>query len=384
MLATRDLVESLENAQLAPYAQHSAATLGRHYEEPEHAYRAAYQRDRDRILHTTAFRRLEYKTQVFVNHEGDHYRTRLTHTLEVSQIARTMARTLRLNEDLAEAIALAHDLGHTPFGHAGERTLQEKMRAFGGFNHNTHGLRIVEQLEERYPGFPGLNLTHEVREGIVKHATAYDTPEASLFGPDQRATLEGQLINVADEIAYNTHDLDDGLRSELFQPDDLRGLALWDEALHALEIPQGSLSSLDRNRIIRHLINVEVTDVLVTAIAHLEALQPRSVEDVRRQSEDLIRFSPALHEKNAELEGFLMDHLYRHWRVMRMTGKARRMLADLFDAFADNPKELLPESARERMAKDGVPRVVCDYIAGMTDRFALQEHHKVFDPEERV
>ncbi|MHB0856904.1 MAG: deoxyguanosinetriphosphate triphosphohydrolase [Anaerolineae bacterium] len=384
MLATRELLEDLERAQLAPYAQRSAATLGRTHDEPEHGYRTAFQRDRDRILHTTAFRRLEYKTQVFVNHEGDHYRTRLTHTLEVAQIARTMARALRLNEDLAEAIALAHDLGHTPFGHAGERTLHDKMAGHGGFNHNTHGLRIVEQLEERYPGFPGLNLTHEVREGIAKHATEYDTPEADDYQPQQRATLEAQIINVADEIAYNTHDLDDGLRSELFQPDDLRGHLLWDDTLQALGIPRGVLSSLDRNRIIRHLINVEVSDVLQTASANLETLKPQTVDDVRRQPEDLIQFSPTLHEKNVALKAFLMDHLYRHWRVMRMTEKARRMLAELFDAFVEKPGYLLPESVREHLEQDGVQRVVCDYIAGMTDRFALQEHRKVFDPEERV
>ena len=215
MLATREYLEANEVHLLAAYAQHSAETRGRLHPEPEHAYRTAYQRDRDRVLHTTAFRRLEYKTQVFVNYEGDHYRTRLTHTLEVAQIARTIARVLLLNEDLTEAIALAHDLGHTPFGHAGEQLLHEKMVMYGGFNHNTHGLRIVEELEERYPSFRGLNLTWEVREGIIKHATEYDTPQAAEYAPQQRASLEAQIINIADEIAFNSHDLDDGLRLSL-------------------------------------------------------------------------------------------------------------------------------------------------------------------------
>jgi dGTPase len=385
MLATRRQLEELEERQLAPYAQRSGASRGRAFPEEEHAYRTAFQRDRDRILHTTAFRRLEYKTQVFVNYEGDHYRTRLTHTLEVAQIARTMARALMVNQDLVEAIAMAHDLGHTPFGHAGEAALHEIMADKGGFNHNTHGLRIVDKLEERYPGFPGLNLTWEVREGIIKHATEYDTPEAEGFEPHQRSTLEGQIINVADEVAYNTHDLDDGLRSGLIHPRQLRGLALWEEALAALGISDENIGSLERNRIIRYLVNLEVTDVLQASARRLEEAQPASVEDVRRQPADLITFSPAMQAKNRELKDFLMTHLYRHWRVMRMQEKAKRMLTRLFEAYREQPLQL-PSSVQERLqlGQESLDRLICDYIAGMTDRYALEEYSKMFDPCERV
>ena len=382
MFTDRNQLEALEAQTLAPYAQLSRASRGRRYPEKEHDYRTAYQRDRDRILHTTAFRRLEYKTQVFVNHEGDHYRTRLTHTLEVAQIARTIARALRLNEDLTEAIAMAHDLGHTPFGHAGEAVLHEIMANKGGFNHNTQGLRIVEVLEQRYPNFPGLNLTWEVREGIVKHATDYDTPEASGYEPELRATLEGQIINVADEIAYNTHDLDDGLRSGLIHPRQLWQLEIWREACQALNVGE-DFSQMDRNRVVRYLINIEVSDVIYTTAERLRQLKPTSVEEVRQHPSDLVTFSPELRAKNKELKNFLMKNLYRHWRVMRMQEKAKRLLRQLFEAYASEPHQL-PLSVQRRMQKDDPDRVICDYIAGMTDRFALQEYRKMFDPNERV
>jgi dGTPase len=376
--ATRDNLERIEAEQLAPYAQASRDSRGRAYEESEHPYRTAFQRDRDRILHTTAFRRLEYKTQVFVNHEGDHYRTRLTHTLEVAQIARTLARALFLNQDLVEGIAMAHDLGHTPFGHSGEHALHELMIHRGGFNHNTHGLRIVEVLERRYPDFPGLNLTWELREGIIKHATEYDTPEAGEYEPRQRATLEAQVINVADEIAYNTHDLDDGLRSGLIRPRQLRDLELWQEALSDLGIRQ-EFTQMDRHRIIRYLVNREVTDVVDTTATCIAEADPQSVEDVRRQSDDLVTFSEVLRSKNRQLKDFLMSNLYRHWHVMRMQEKAQRMLTRLFEAYIEEPRQL-PENIQSQIGPEELERVVCDYVAGMTDRYALQEYRTLFDP----
>jgi dGTPase len=380
MLLTRDRLEEMETAQLAPYAQASRASRGRAHPEDEHPYRTAFQRDRDRILHTTAFRRLEYKTQVFVNYEGDHYRTRLTHTLEVAQIARTIARTLMLNQDLVEAIAMAHDLGHTPFGHTGEVVLHALMAERGGFNHNTHGLRIVEKLEERYPGFLGLNLTWEVREGIVKHATEYDTPEASDYEPHLRATLEAQVINVADEIAYNTHDLDDGLRSGLLNERQLRGIALWDTALEALGIAGDVLAPVDRNRVVRYLVNAEVSDVLSATAARLQEAQPASVDDVRRVPHDLVGFSEAMEAMNRELKDLLFQCLYRHWRVMRVSEKSKRVLTSLFEAYLQSPVQL-PEEVQARIGgEDDLERVICDYMAGMTDRFALEEYRKMFDP----
>jgi len=383
-MLSRQEAEQLEAQRLAPYAQRSGTSRGRAYPEAEHAYRTAFQRDRDRVLHTTAFRRLEYKTQVFVNHEGDHYRTRLTHTLEVAQIARTVARALRVNEDLVEAIAMAHDLGHTPFGHAGEAALSEMMAGKGGFNHNTHGLRIVEKLEKRYPDFPGLNLTWEVREGIIKHATDYDLPEAVLYEPERRATLEGQIINLADEIAYNAHDLDDGLRSGLIQARQLRGLELWDAALAALDVRGADeINSLDRSRIIRYLIDLEVTDLITATEARLHEVRPASVEGVRDQPRDMVCFSTAMSQRNRELKGLLMTDLYRHWRVVRMAQKARRMLTRLFRAYAEAPQQL-PSWVQALIDGERVERVVCDYVAGMTDRFALQEYRKMFDPMERV
>jgi len=383
-MLSRQEAEQLEAQRLAPYAQRSGTSRGRAYPEAEHAYRTAFQRDRDRVLHTTAFRRLEYKTQVFVNHEGDHYRTRLTHTLEVAQIARTVARALRVNEDLVEAIAMAHDLGHTPFGHAGEAALSEMMAGKGGFNHNTHGLRIVEKLEKRYPDFPGLNLTWEVREGIIKHATDYDAPEADQYEPECRATLEGQIINLADEIAYNAHDLDDGLRSGLIQARQLRGLPLWERALEALGVQQpDQMSSLDRSRIIRYLIDLEVTDLITATEARLHEVRPASVEGVRDQPRDMVCFSTAMSQRNRELKGLLMTDLYRHWRVVRMAQKARRMLTRLFRAYAEAPQQL-PSWVQALINGERVERVVCDYVAGMTDRFAQQEYRSMFESSERV
>jgi dGTPase len=381
-MLTREELEAREAERLARYAVPSRDSRGRVYPEPEHPYRTAFQRDRDRIIHTTAFRRLEYKTQVFVNYEGDYYRTRLTHTIETAQIGRTMARALGCNEDLTEAVSLAHDLGHTPFGHSGELALDEIMEEHGGFNHNYQSVHIVEALEQRYPDFPGLNLTWETREGIVKHTTEYDVSQAEGYEPDKRATLEGQLVNAGDEIAYTTHDLDDGLRSGLIRVSDLRGLRLWEEALQELDILERSFDEMSQRRVIRHLINREVTDVLEHIDRGIEAFGIQSVHDVRCAPRNLVGFSAELDNRNRELKDFLLERLYRHHRVMRMQTKAKRVIHQLFEAYLDEPRQL-PEELQEKIGEDNREQVICDYIAGMTDRFAIQEHRKLFDPATR-
>ena len=381
-MLTRDELEDLEFRHLAPYAVVGRNSRGREYTEPKHPYRTAFQRDRDRIVHTTAFRRLEYKTQVFVNYEGDYYRTRLTHTIETAQIARTMARALGLNEDLTEAVSLAHDLGHTPFGHSGEVALDELMEEHGGFNHNYQSLRVVEELAHRYPGFPGLNLTWEVREGIVKHTTEYDKSDAANYEPDKRATLEGQMVNAADQIAYTTHDLDDGLRSGLIQASDLRDVQLWPEALDALGLQERDFGDMERHRVIRSLINLEVTDVLKTVDRRLQESNVQSAEDVRNAATNLVGFSPELQRRNRELMDFLLNRLYRHHRVMRMQVKAQRLIRQLFEAYLSESRQL-PLEVQDRLARGTRKRTICDYVAGMTDRFAIKEHQKLFDPATR-
>ncbi|MBI1800434.1 MAG: deoxyguanosinetriphosphate triphosphohydrolase [Chloroflexi bacterium] len=378
----RQQLEDAEQRNLAGYGMKSRDSRGRAYPDEEPPYRTAFQRDRDRIIHTTAFRRLEYKTQVFVNTEGDYYRTRLTHTVEVAQIARTLARALLCNEDLAEGIALAHDLGHTPFGHSGEETMHALMRDHGGFNHNTQTLRIVEELEERYDDYPGLNLTWEFREGIIKHETSYDKSDAVDYEPDLQPTLEAQLVNFADEIAYTTHDLDDGLRSSMLDPADLRGVELWREALDALTAGD-IFNDMTRHRIIRHLVNVLVSDVVAHTLAQLEQQSVMSVDDLRRLPAKIANYSPSMIVKNKDLKGALFERLYRHHRVMRMSFKARHILTQLFHAYCAEPL-MLPEATQRRRASAQLERVVCDYIAGMTDRFAMQEYQKLFNPEERV
>ncbi len=383
MILWREELERIEAERLAPYAMKSRDSRGRKYPEEEHPYRSAFQRDRDRIVHTTAFRRLEYKTQVFVNYEGDYYRTRLTHTLEVAQIGRTIARALRANEDLVEAIALAHDLGHTPFGHSGEEALHELMLDHGGFDHNRQSLRIVEELEERYPDFRGLNLTWEVREGIIKHRTEYDRGSGLGYEPEKRATLEGQIVNAADEIAYITHDLDDGLRAGLIAPEELAGIALWEEVLDSVGIRGEEFTEMNRHRIIRRLIGFEVTDVIEATNRRLEETGVRSVEEVRALPENVVGFSEEMAAKNRELKDFLMANLYRHYRVMRMAAKAKRFISQLFQAYVSEPRQL-PDHIQRRLEEDNLYRVVCDYIAGMTDRFALEEYKKLFDPYERT
>lgn len=380
MYRSRQDMEQIEEATLAPYAMRSRMSRGRAYPEDEPPYRTVFQRDRDRILHTTAFRRLEYKTQVFVNYEGDYYRTRLTHTLEVCQIGQTIARALGLNQDLVEAIALAHDLGHPAFGHAGEQTLAELMAEHGGFNHNTQSLRIVEKLERRYPDFPGLNLCWEVREGMIKHETVYDRSDASGYDPEVRPPLEAQVVNVADEAAYTAHDLDDGLRAGMIGPADLAGVALWKEIARSTGVDTAAWDELARRRVIRRLIGTEVTDLIQATARRLQETGIATLEDVRRYPTMLVGHSPAMAEMNGELKSFLYRRLYRHWRVVRMAAKAHRFIQQLFDAYVNQP-EILPPDVQARIPEEGRHRAVCDYIAGMTDRYALGEHSKLFDPQ---
>ena len=392
MILTREQLEERERQLLAPYGMKSGDSRGRVYPDDEHLYRSAYQKDRDRVIHTTAFRRLEYKTQVFVYHEGDHYRNRLTHSVEVAQIGRTMARALGLNEDLTEAICLAHDLGHPPFGHTGEYVLAELMADYGGFDHQRQTMRIVELLEQRYPGFPGLNLTYEVREGLVKHDTDYDVTDATGYEPDKAGTLEAQVANLADEIAYNTADLDDGLRSGILEPGEVAKLALWQMAREALArapdyavAVDAPLDSLLRARVIRKLISAAVTDAISTTSRRLERHEIQSVKDLRDLGQNIAGFSGEMRAYDGELKAFLLQHFYRHWRVNRMAGKARRILSDLFGVYQGDPRQLPPAvQAQVDANPDAIERVICDYIAGMTDRFAIQEHQKLFDPETRV
>lgn len=385
-------LEERERLILAPYAALSAKSLGRVHPTESHPYRTDFQRDRERIIHSAAFRRLEYKTQVFVNHEGDNYRTRLTHTIEVAQISRSIARAMWLNEDLAEAIALAHDLGHTPFGHAGEDALSKKMEPDGGFSHNSQSLRVVDVLEERYPEFSGLNLTFEVREGIVKHETVYDRPDAEGFHPEWQPTLEAQLVNLADEIAYNSHDLDDGLRSGLIGWDDLEEVILWRELIGASEGAYPDLNRrLRRHDIVRLLISWQVTDLIGYSRDRMTALGVETLDDVRNAKGLLVSFSPEFQAKLDGLKRFLFDHMYRHYRVSRMAAKGERILHGLFDTYVGDIRQL-PPKFRERI--DGslsgeqrdrdIRQVVCDYVAGMTDRYAMLEFRKMFDPFEKV
>ena len=383
MIISRQRLEQIEQETLGPYGMRSRNTRGRVHPEEEHPYRTAYQRDRDRIIHTTAFRRLERKTQVFVVTEGDHYRTRLTHTLEVTQIGRTLARALGANEDLTEAICLVHDIGHPPFGHSGEWTLNQLMKEHGGFDHNKQALRIVEALERRYPDWPGLNLTYEVREGIVKHETEYDVSSAESYEPDQRGLLEAQIANAADEIAYNAHDVDDGLRAGLFAARDLQGLALWETVKESVGWDGKGFDDLWRHRLIRRLIGLEVTDVVRATSKQVQADDVKSVDDLRRLDHNVVRFSDEMRARNREHKDFLFQRMYQHFRVLRMQAKAERLLQQLFEAYVGEPRQM-PESTQARIERVGLHRAVCDYIAGMTDSFALDEHQKLFDPAVRV
>ncbi len=379
MLHTRERLEEIELQTLAPYAHKSRLSRGRLHPEPEPEYRTAFQRDRDRILHTSAFRRLEYKTQVFITYEGDYYRTRLTHTLEVAQIGRTVARALGANEVLTEAIILAHDLGHPPFGHSGEAVLHRLMADHGGFEHNRQSFRIVTELERRYPDFHGLNLTWETLEGIVKHETEYDIADARDFDPHLRAHLEAQIANVADELAYTAHDLDDGLRSGMITPRMLRGVEIWEILRAHLDWRDDHLDELTRHRLVRRLIGLEVTDLVHTTDQRLRESGVRSVEELQRLPYNVVSHSEAMRRRNRELKDFLYKNLYNHPRVVRMAQKAERIITDLFTAYTRRP-EILPRHIQARIEEYGLYRAVCDYIAGMTDRFAIEEHRKLFDP----
>jgi dGTPase len=366
--------------RLAPYAAHAQCSRGRRHDEPASAARTPFQRDRDRIVHSTAFRRLEYKTQVFVNHEGDLFRTRLTHSLEVAQIGRAIARRLQVNEDLTEAIALAHDLGHTPFGHAGQDALHACMKPYGGFEHNLQSLRVVDELEERYAAFDGLNLCFETREGILKHCSLDNARRLGELGERfilrTQPGVEAQVANLADEIAYNNHDIDDGLRSGLLQLAQIEQVPL--VARHAAAVRAQYPEIAERrliNETVRRMINTLIVDLVEESRRRIDAAAPGSIDEVRA-APPLVAFSASLRREADELKSFLHDHLYRHFRVMRMTAKARRIVAELFSAFHDEPR-LLPPDHQSRAARDR-PRAIADYVAGMTDRYAIAEHRRLY------
>ena len=378
-------ISEFEDRFLAPYAMKSCDSRGRLHREDEHAYRSCYQRDRDRIIHSAAFRRLEYKTQVFVNHEGDYYRTRLTHSIEVSQIARTIACALSLNMDLTEAIALAHDLGHTPFGHSGEDVLNELMIKAGGFNHNLQGLRVVDFLEERYPEFPGLNLSWEVREGIVKHSSVFDIAvKIKEFYPKKMPTLETQLVDMADEIAYDNHDLDDGLTSGLIKESDLEDLEIWQKINRLINQKYAKINPSSRKYlIIRGLIDLQVTDLIAHTQSEISRRKIKKYTDVHKLDCKIVDFSSKIKQLRKPLRQFLMQKLYHHYRVVRMSTKAKRFIRELFCEYLKRPAQM-PSEIQRRIPQEGVRQVVCDYIAGMTDRYALDEYKKLFNPYEKV
>jgi dGTPase len=382
------------NTVLAPYAAQDERSRGRRFPEASPRYRGEYQRDRDRIVHSSAFRRLVYKTQVFVNHEGDMYRTRLTHSMEVAQIGRSVAVALGLNEALTEAICLAHDLGHTPFGHAGQDSLNECMREYGGFEHNFQSLRVVDELEERYAEFPGLNLTFECREGILKHCSLSNARKIGDLGQRfierRQPGLEAQLANLADEIAYNNHDVDDGLRAGLLDMAALRSLPIVARQLHEVEQRYTGLSGRRLvHEVVRRMINSIVVDLIETTQARLTAAAPRDIEAVRSHDGPLVEMGDAMRAEHLELKQFLREHLYRHYRVQRMTRKARTVVQNLFGAFMEDLL-LMPDEHRliaQRMESEAGPagraRAVADYVAGMTDRFAISEHDRLFVPAQR-
>ena len=380
---------------LAPFAAHDALSRGRRHPEPAPEFRSEFQRDRDRIIHSNAFRRLVYKTQVFVNHEGDLYRTRVTHSIEVAQIARSIARALRLNEPLIEAISLAHDLGHTPFGHAGQDALNACMRKYGGFEHNLQSLRVVDQLEERYAEFLGLNLTFECREGILKHCSARHARELGELGERfikrRQPGLEAQIANLADEIAYNNHDVDDGMRAGLIEVNQLLDLRIFRRHYDTVTRQYPKLAERRLlHEVIRRMINFVVIDLIRTTQSRLAEAAPRSIDDIRRRAKPLAAMSEEVRAEHLELKKFLNEHVYRHHKVQRMTSKARRVITQLFEAFL-NDENLLPPEHRQIAGSNGRAssetsraRAVADYNAGMTDRYAILEHRRLFDPAERT
>lgn len=383
MFYDRHKLEEIEALTLAPYALRSGESRGRIHPESESASRTAFQRDRDRIIHTTAFRRLEYKTQVFVFFEGDHYRTRLTHTIEVAQLGRSLARGLGVNADLTEAICLAHDLGHSPFGHAGEHKLNELMADFGGFSHNTQSYRIVTKLEERYPAFAGLNLSYETREGIIKHETDYDQSDVTDFEPHKRASLEAQIANLADEAAYNAHDLDDGLRARMFDLEALEALAIWQTLRQRIGWHDAHFTNVVRHQLIRELVGLSVTDLVQATAARLDQHGLDTAEKIQLHPTNVVDYSAELKPAIRALKDFLYQNMYRHYRLVRMQVRAERFISDLFNAYVSHPR-MLPTKTQEQLASRSVQRTVTDYIAGMTDRYALDEWQRLFSPYERV
>jgi dGTPase len=380
MIYTREKLEQLEDQWLAPYGMRSRDSKGRIFPDREPDYRTSFQRDRDRVLHTTAFRRLEYKTQVFVNFEGDYFRTRLTHTLEVAQIGRTIARSIGVNEDLAETICLVHDLGHPAFGHSGESTLNKLMAEHGGFDHNKQTLRIVTKLEKRYPDWRGLNLTWEVLEGIVKHETEYDESDASDYDPELTANLEAQIANVADELAYSTHDLDDGLRYGLVKPEQLKDEALWQMLVASIGWDGQEFSDLTRHRLIRRMVGVLVSDVVDATSGRIEASGANSVLDIQKLDDTLVHYSEEIEAMVTSMKSFLHKNMYMHSDVTEMGDKAEMILTGLFEKYCAIPNEM-PSDFREAIERRGLFRTVADYLAGMTDRFATQEYRRLIDPD---
>ncbi len=377
MVNPEDRIGRFEEALLAPYASFSSQTRGRQYPLKEHPMRTAFQRDRDRVIHCAAFRRMEYKTQVFVNHEGDHYRTRLTHTIEVAQISRTIARALGLNEDLSEAIACVHDLGHTPFGHSGEDVLDELMKDFGGFNHNRQSLRVVDVLERRYEDYPGLNLTYEVREGIVKHESTAQPLSPDIFPPDEWPTLEASLVDKADSIAYNSHDVDDGLSSGILNWDDLDDVPMLAEAKEKSiranpELPR----KYYHHSIIRQLVDRQVIDLINHSVANISNFDISSIEDVRRSKVKLIAFSDNMEKSLGQLKEFLKKKMYRHPRMVENAAEAKIILETLFDRYKANPQKLHGKY-KLRLGKEPVENIICDFIAGMTDRYAQKMYEEL-------
>ncbi|MBA2124396.1 deoxyguanosinetriphosphate triphosphohydrolase [bacterium Unc6] len=384
----KNILEQREEKMLSMCACKSKTSRGRKYSEKDDIFRTHFQRDRDRIIHSMAFRRLQYKTQVFVFHEDDYYRTRLTHTMEVAQIARSIARALGLNDDLTEAIALAHDIGHTPFGHCGEDALHEIMKDSEGFEHNLQGYRVVTSIEQRYAEFPGLNLTWEAREGILKHSTPFNklkilqiAPEIQDFGLESPPTLEAQVVDIADEIAYDSHDLDDGLASGLVHENQLSEVELWNRQNKKIKEIYTAISwPIRRNLVVKSIINIEITDIIHGTSEKIKDLK---IEDVCSMDKRIVGFSQELEEHRIPLKKFLLENLYRHFKVVRMSEKHKRFIKELFDVYKSN-KQQLPLSVQKRAEKIGLKRSIADYIAGMTDRFALDEYDKLFDPHQKV
>lgn len=378
MLSPEERKYEIENNSLAPYAAFSSQTRGRQYPIAEHPLRTVFQRDRDRVIHSAAFRRMEYKTQVFVNHEGDHYRTRLTHTIEVAQISRTIARSLGLNEDLAEAIALVHDLGHTPFGHSGEDVLNELLADHGGFNHNQQSLRVVDYLERRYPDYPGLNLTYEVREGIAKHETALAEPiNPAEFPPGEKPTLEAALVDLADAIAYNSHDIDDGLSSGLINWDDLDDVTLWAEAREAIRRAWPDLEpKYRRYSLVREIVNRQVTDLINRTYDNIVNNRIETLADIRRAAVPLVAFSDTIRTRVEQLKGFLKDKMYRHPHLNENTLMARGIIETLFSRYRKYPEQLHGKY-KLRLGGEPVEHIIRDFIAGMTDRYAVRMYDRL-------